>query len=159
MGVRAFQPEDFEAAYRLDQACYPPGIAYSRYALREFLGVPGARAWVAEEEGERAPRKPELVGFVIVRQVRREWGYVITLDVRPDRRRRGIGRRLLETAEGWLQVQGVRRVQLETAVQNHAAVAFWRQAGYEVLGVLPGYYLGRESAYRMEKELAPSKRT
>lgn len=146
MTVRGFQSDDFEAAYRLDQACYPPGIAYSRYALEEFLSAPGARAWVAEEEGD-------LVGFVIVRRVRPDRGHVITLDVRQDRRRRGLGGKLLETAESWLAGQGVKRMRLETAVENTAAVAFWQQAGYEILGVLPRYYLDRHDAYRMEKDL------
>ena len=58
--VRRYEREDFEAAYRLDQSCYPPGIAYSRYALREFLSAPGSRAWVAEEP------PGELAGLVIV---------------------------------------------------------------------------------------------
>jgi len=78
---------------------------------------------------------------------------VITLDVRADRRRHGIGRALLDTAEVWLAAQGVRRVRLETAVDNQAALVFWQQAGYEVKGTLPGYYLDRDDAYRMEKEL------
>ena len=151
--VRAFQPEDFEAAYRLDQACYPPGIAYSRYALREFLGAPGARAWVAEEQKEPAPMQSGLVGFVIVRRVGRDRGHVITLDVREDRRRRGIGTTLLKTAEEWLAQQGVKRVRLETAVENQATVAFWQQAGYQVLRMLPRYYLDRDDAYEMEKSL------
>ncbi|MFQ5778548.1 MAG: GNAT family N-acetyltransferase, partial [Terriglobia bacterium] len=145
--VRAYQPEDFEAAYHLDQACYPPGIAYSRYALHEFFSLPGSVAWVAEEE-------TEMLAFVIVRQVGRKRGHVITLDVREDRRQRGIGRRLLATAETWLRAQGVERVRLEVAVENPAAVAFWQQAGYQVERVLPRYYLGRDDAYRMEKELA-----
>lgn len=153
VSVRRFQPEDFEAAYRLDQTCYPPGIAYSRYALREFLSEPGAQAWVAEEEGKLAPQKAGLVGFVIVRRLGADRGHVVTLDVREDRRRRGIGRTLLQTAETWLAAHGVKRVRLETAVDNHAAVAFWQQAAYEILGVLPGYYLGRDDAYRMEKNL------
>ena len=144
--VRAFEADDFDAAYRLDQACYPPGIAYSRFALREFLTLPGARAWVAEDE-------EELIGFIIVRQVGQERAHVITLDVREDRRRRGLGTRLMETAEQCLAAQGVRRVRLETAVNNDAAVAFWTRAGYRTLGVLPRYYLDRDAAYRMEKEL------
>lgn len=152
--MRAYQRKDFEAAYRLDQACYPPGIAYSRYALREFFSLPGTAAWVAEEEEEPPPPKAGLVGFVIVRPVGSRRGHVITLDVRADRRRRGIGRTLLATAETWLRAQGVRRVRLETAVENPTAVAFWRQAGYQVQGVLPRYYLGRDDAYQMEKELA-----
>lgn len=145
--MRAFETGDFEAAYRLDQACYPPGIAYSRYALGEFLREAGARAWVAEDE-------TGLVGFVIVRKLGRERGHVITLDVREDRRRQGMGRELLGAAEAWLASEGVRRVRLETAVENKPAVAFWQQAGYVILGVLPRYYLDRDDAYRMEKELS-----
>jgi ribosomal-protein-alanine N-acetyltransferase len=144
--IRAYQPEDFEGLYRLDQSCYPPGIAYSRYALREFLGAPGSRAWVAEEADT-------LVGFVIVRQIGRDRGHVITLDVREDRRRQGIGMKLLATGEEWLARQGVRRVRLETAVDNEPATAFWQKAGYEVTGRLRRYYLGRDDAYRMEKQL------
>lgn len=146
MRVRAFEPKDFGAAFRLDQSCYPPGIAYSRYALHEFLSKPGAAAWVAEEEGT-------LVGFIVVRQVGADRGHVITLDVRADRRRRGIGRTLLETAEGWLAARHVRRVALETAVDNKPAVAFWQGSGYGVRGILRRYYLHRQDAYRMEKEL------
>lgn len=146
MIIRAFEAEDFENAYRLDQACYPPGIAYSRFGLAEFLAAPGAAAWVGEVAGE-------LAGFIIVRQTGRGRGHVITLDVREDRRRRGLGSRLLATAEEWLRQQGVRRVRLETAVTNGGALAFWRRMGFETTAVLPRYYLGREDAYRMEKEL------
>lgn len=151
--VREFEASDFEAAYRLDQTCYPPGIAYSRFALREFFRLPGVCAWVAEEEGGLAPPKAGLVGFVIVRRVGSDRGHVITLDVRQDRRRQGIGRALLETAERWLAQQGARRVRLETAVENQAVVTFWQRMGYETLGVLRGYYLDRLDAYRMEKQL------
>jgi len=145
--VRVFEAGDFEAAYRLDQSCYPPGIAYSRYALREFLSAPGNQVWVAEKQAGR------LAGLVIVRHVGRDRGHVITLDVRADRRRQGLGSQLLATAEAWLQERGVRRVRLETAASNVAAVAFWRKAGYQVMGTLRRYYLDRDDAYRMEKEL------
>lgn len=151
--IRVFQHEDFESAYRLDQSCYEPGIAYSRFALAEFLSLPGAAAWVGEEEGQLAPPTAGLAGFIIVRQMGRGRGHVITLDVREERRRRGVGSRLLETAEVWLRGQGVRRVRLETAVKNEAALAFWQRAGFETTAVLPRYYLGREDAYRLEKEL------
>lgn len=144
--IRAFQHEDFESAYRLDQSCYEPGIAYTRFALAEFLSLPGAAAWVGELDGEMA-------GILIVRRMGRGRGHVITLDVREARRRQGLGSRLLETAEDWLRKQGVRRVRLETAVKNEAALAFWQRAGFETTAVLPRYYLGREDAYRMEKEL------
>ncbi|MGH9862666.1 MAG: GNAT family N-acetyltransferase [Candidatus Acidiferrales bacterium] len=146
--VRVIQPQDFEVLYQLDQACYPPGIAYSRQALREFLAAPGAQAWVGEERGEP-------VGFIIVEQFRRDRGHIITLDVREDRRRRGLGSELLAAAEAWLAEQGIGRVSLETGVDNGAGVAFWTRAGYSATARLPRYYLGRHDAYRMEKELSP----
>ena len=146
MQIRAFQPEDLEGLYRLDQSCYPPGIAYSRYALREFLSAPGARAWVAEEE-------ETLVAFIIVRQTGGARGHIITLDVREDRRRRGIGTELLRAAEAWLAAQGVKRIRLETATDNAAAVTFWQRAGYATVAHLPRYYLAQQDAYRMEKDL------
>ena len=145
--VRGYEPQDFEAIYRLDQSCYPPGIAYSRYALGEFLSLPGARAWVAEEE-------KQLVAFLIARHVSRRHGHIITLDVREDRRRQGVGTALLVAAEEWLRGEGVTRVRLETAVDNGAAVRFWEKTGYVTVGRLPRYYLGRVDALRMEKELS-----
>jgi len=144
--VRDYRPEDFEALYRLDQSCYPPGIAYSRYALGEFLSLPGARAWVAEDDGQ-------LAAFIIVRHATRRHGHIITLDVRVDRRRHGVGTALLTTAEDWLRGEGVTLVRLETAVDNPAAVAFWEKAGFQTVSRLAGYYLGRVDALRMEKVL------
>jgi len=146
MVVRAYEPRDFEAAWRLDQTSYPPGVAYSRYALGEFLRLPGARAWVAED-------KEQLVAFIIARHVSRRHGHIITLDVRADRRRQGIGSALLATAEEWLRTEGVTRMRLETAADDPVATAFWQQTGYVIVGRLPRYYLGRLDALRMEKDL------
>ncbi len=146
MAVRDFAPQDFETAYRLDQACYPPGIAYSRYALKEFLSLPGARAWVAQEN-------QQLIAFIIARRMGCDRGYIITLDVSESCRRRGLGSRLLAVAEDWLRAEGVTKVRLETAVDNAPAVAFWLQRGYREVGHVRGYYLGRIDALRMEKEL------
>lgn len=144
--VRSYEPKDSEAIYRLDQSCYPPGIAYSRYALGEFLNLPGARAWVAEDDGQ-------LVAFIIARRATRRHGHIITLDVREDRRREGIGTALLATAEDWLRGEGVTRTRLETAANDPVAVAFWQKTGYVIVGRLPDYYLGRIDALRMEKQL------
>jgi ribosomal protein S18 acetylase RimI-like enzyme len=49
----------------------------------------------------------------------------------------------------------VQQVELETATDNHAAIAFWQKHGYRTRGVLKGYYHGRVDAYVMEKLLTP----
>lgn len=145
--MRPGEPRDFESLYRIDQACYPPGIAYSRSTLRSFLS-PGALCLVAEASGE-------IVGFLIAEEAQRR-AHIITLDVLATCRRRGVGTALLREAEQQLRARGARQIGLETATENHAAIAFWRKHAYRTRGVIPRYYLGRGDAYAMEKVLPPA---
>ncbi len=143
--LRAYVPEDFETLHAIDQACYPPGIAYSKRTLREFLRLPGADCRVAEAAGQ-------IVGFLLAeREAAR--AHVITIDVLENHRRRGVGSELLRAIEQGLAACGVREVELETATDNAAAVAFWERHGYRSVAVLPRYYLGRHDAYFMRKRL------
>jgi len=145
--LRGYTPADFAALYELDQACFPPGIAYSKRMLRLFLAQPGAVCVVAESGGA-------IAGFLLAESEARH-GHIVTLDVAAGHRRRGIGSALLEEAERRLAARGVREVEIETGTENDAGVAFWRGHGYGTLGVLSGYYLGRHDAFAMRKRLTP----
>jgi ribosomal-protein-alanine N-acetyltransferase len=149
--IRDDQDTDFEALYRLDQECYEPGVAYTRRTLRAFMHEPGVFCRIAEETGGAQAGK--MLGFVIAQQQQRE-GHIITLDVPQAHRRRGIGSLLLRDAEQRLADAGVREVELETAVDNAAGVAFWKKHGYCTCGVLQRYYNEKTDAYRMIKILS-----
>jgi GNAT superfamily N-acetyltransferase len=56
------------------------------------------------------------------------YGYVSEIAVR--RRREGIGTRLLEAAHVWFREKGITYVEVNVAVKNPAAGAFWRKHGY-----------------------------
>ena len=146
--LRLYEPADLEALYEIDQACYPPGIAYSKRILRWFLRLPGAHCLVALDSEKR-------VGFILS-EYEGPRAHVITLDVLEPYRRRHIGSDLLTTQEAWLAGQGVRRIVLETATDNLPAIAFWQKHGYRTCGVLKRYYLGRVDAYWVEKSLGPA---
>ena len=147
--VRLYDPADLPALYRIDQACFPRGIAYSKASLCWFLSLSGSICLVSELRGV-------LAGFVIARaQAAR--AHLITLDVLAPYRRRCIGSVLLHAVESDLAAQHVRVVELETATDNHAAVAFWQKHGYRTLDILERYYLGRIDAYSMSKPL-PARR-
>jgi hypothetical protein len=47
--LRSYEPHDFSALYRLDQACFPAGISYSKTMLNYFLKLPSADCLVATE--------------------------------------------------------------------------------------------------------------
>jgi ribosomal-protein-alanine N-acetyltransferase len=143
--IRPYDPADFSALCRMDAECYAPEVAYSRRTMRAFLRLPGAECLVAEERGE-------IQGFILTDRDGPA-GHVITLDVAPGARRRGVGTALLEAAHGSLAARGVREVELETSTTNEAAIAFWKRHGYRACGILPNYYDNGEDAYWMTKEL------
>jgi ribosomal-protein-alanine N-acetyltransferase len=146
--LRAYDPRDFTALYRLDQACFPAGISYSKTTLRYFLSLRSADCLVAMEGGQ-------IAGFILTEE-NPPLAHVITLDVTEKLRRRGIGSALLRESEGNLALRGVRHVLLETAANNEAGVAFWQRHGYRIETTLKRYYLGRLDAYEMRKILAKS---
>jgi ribosomal-protein-alanine N-acetyltransferase len=143
--LRDYQPHDFAAVFRLDQSCFPAGIAYSKNTLKYFLSLASADCVVATE-GDR------IIGFILTEE-NPPLAHVITLDVAEAQRRTGIGTLLLAEIERNLSLRGVRTVLLETATENEAAVAFWQRHGYRIEAVLKRYYLGRLDAYEMRKIL------
>jgi ribosomal protein S18 acetylase RimI-like enzyme len=64
-------------------------------------------------------------------------GFVQTLWVREDLRGRGLGARLLSTAEVEAARRGCREMHFET--HDYQAPGFYRHLGYEVIGELPGW--------------------
>jgi [ribosomal protein S18]-alanine N-acetyltransferase len=143
--LRPYDPRDFSGLYRLDQACFPAGISYSKATLRYFLSVRSADCLVAVQDGH-------IVGFILTEE-NPPLAHVITLDVAEKFRRRGIASALLLESERNLGLRGVRHVLLETAADNEAGVAFWKHHSYGIAATLKRYYLGRLDAYEMRKIL------
>ncbi len=60
----------------------------------------------------------------------RRRGYIHDVVTREARRRRGIGRRLVEALLDWMRESEVSAVELTVAVKNEEAVAFWIRLGF-----------------------------
>ena len=89
--LRPYRPADLETLYRIDQACFPKGIAYGRAEMRIYLHSPGAYCLLADVGGDTA-------GFILTERSRRA-AHIITLDVLERHRRQKIGSLLLAAAE------------------------------------------------------------
>ena len=96
-------------------------------------------------EGER------IIGFALMKYLDDE-AHLLLLAVRPESRRAGVGRALLNWLETSALVAGIGSIELEVRVGSHAARVFYRQLGYQELGLVPGYYGGRETAMRMRHQ-------
>lgn len=149
--LRSYEPHDFPALHRLDQACFPAGISYSKTTLRYFLTLPSADCTVATEDSK-------IVGFILTEE-NPPLAHVITLDVAELFRRQGVGSTLLAESERNLALRGASNVLLETATNNDAAVAFWQRHGYRIEAVLKRYYLAKLDAYEMRKILPSARKS
>ena len=144
--IRPYEAHDFQAIHKLDQACFAPGISYSKWSLQYFLNLPSADCLVAEDA-------KKIVGFVLA-EMNPPLAHIITLDVAESHRRKGVGSALMKEIEQHFAFHGIQSVLLETAVDNESGIAFWQHHGYRSEAVVKRYYLGRIDAYEMRKRLA-----
>jgi [ribosomal protein S18]-alanine N-acetyltransferase len=153
--IRSYKKTDFETLWKMDQICFDPQLAYSRPELAIYMRRPGSFTLVAESkaiDSEKSNGAPKLIGFIVA-EARRRTGHIITIDVLPEARRAGIGSALLQSAEEQLRKVGAVTVELETAVNNEAAIRFYKRKDYFVENTLPGYYSNQLDALLMRKEL------
>ena len=143
--LRLYRPPDFETLYRIDQACFPRGLAYGRDELKSYLRCDGSHCRLAEVGNE-------VAGFILTERSG-NLGHIVTLDVLEAHRRQRVGSLLLRAAEQEAVSQGVKTMYLETATDNKAAIALWAKHGYRKSGSLKDYYGRGLDAFEMEKQL------
>jgi len=102
-----------------------------------------------------ARRERRIAAFAIM-HFGDETAHLNLLAVAPEHRRQGLGRQLMDWLTATAVEAGVLRVNLELRTHNEAARIFYENLGFSQLGVVQGYYQGRESALRMSRRLAKS---
>jgi ribosomal protein S18 acetylase RimI-like enzyme len=144
--LRDYRSAEFEQLWDLDRRCFSPAIAYSREELAHYLHNRTAICVVAWD-GVRA------VGFILGHVVRGSTGHLVTLDVDPAARRTGLGSSLMRTIEQRFRLAGCSSIMLEVAVNNKAALAFYKRHDYSALKVLRRYYPDGLDGFLMGKQL------
>jgi ribosomal-protein-alanine acetyltransferase len=128
--------------YEIEKHCFEHE-AFSKRELAYLLADYNAIGLAAEVEGE-------IVGFAIARvDIRRNapFGHILTVDVTPACRRRGIARKLLHEIEAMLKEKGVKECRLEVREDNFAALSLYQKLGYKKMGTLERYYGDADGLY------------
>ena len=151
MHYRLYRPADFEKLYAIEELCFQPPLRFPRAYMRSVINNPDSATWIAE--------LPEhMAGFAIV-----EWagpaedvyGYIQTLEVLPEHRRRGIARELLARVEDSAREAGALSIWLHVDTENTPALQLYKAHGYSQQGREEHYYGRRRSAYIYSKPLTP----
>ncbi len=95
----------------------------------------------------KAVHKARIIGFVIGDRKPR-MGWIASIGVDPDYRRRGVGRQLMEACE---QALGTDWVRLSLRTSNTAALRLYQKLGYQQVDVWPKYYRDGEDGLVMER--------
>jgi len=128
-------PDDAALLAELHATSFPAPWTEEDFAL--FLRQPGLAAWAA---GFEHPS-----GFILVRHVAEE-AEIITVAVRPEARRHGVGRALLIHAMEELRRHGVAALFLEVATTNAAAIGLYAAQGFVTCGKRRNYYRNTANA-------------
>lgn len=145
--VRAAVVSDFPTLLQIDQASFPPGIAYDSNELSYFMQRDGAQTLVAEID-------KRIAGFILMEILKRKKAAtMITLDVREEYRRRGCASALLAASEDILRKRSIQRYELQVDVANSPAIGFYNKHGFTPICTLKNYYSNGNDAYLMVKRL------
>ncbi len=134
---------DLFALSTLEKVCFDQDA----WPLMELMGVLSFPGVVRL----KAVAANEMVGFIAGDPRRSEkTGWILTLGVLPDWRRKGIGYDLLRTCE---EQMGLDIVKLTVRRGNLAALQLYEKMGYHQLDIWSRYYRNGEDGLVLEKHL------
>jgi [ribosomal protein S18]-alanine N-acetyltransferase len=149
---RSYLADDLDGMHALDVVCFEKPFRFSRGAMRRFSQAANALVTIAEDEDE-------LVGFVIlhIEDVEGERvGYIVTLDVSSEHRRRGIAARLMQKAERQALRDGCSTLVLHVFTGNEPAIHFYASHGFVRLHREKDFYGPKMDAWAFNKLLTSS---
>jgi ribosomal-protein-alanine N-acetyltransferase len=109
-------------------------------AFRKLLARAGAAAFIA-----RVGEPGEAVGLVLA-QAAADEAEILSLGVLSDRRRHGIATRLITAVSGAARRAEARKLHLEVAADNSAAIGLYTRLGFAEAGRRTAYYRTGQSA-------------
>lgn len=143
MKPEALGPASAKAVSALHQRCFDHG--WSEAEFTALLHLSSSHLHAVRE-------KNTLIGFILCRSALDE-AELLTICTHPDKRGKGIGRRLLDHAHAHLAAEGIGRIFLEVSVMNRQARRLYDRAGYSEIARRKAYYRDGSDACVMEKTL------
>ncbi len=140
--MRQMRAADLPEVMETDRRSLPR--PWSEVLWREEMESPFGLYLILEEDGE-------VCGHIGLKLISDE-AHVMTVAVRPEKRRRGHARTLIQAALAVPVAAGVRSVYLEVRPSNVAARTLYESLGFRTTAVRRGYY-GDEDALLMTLEL------
>jgi len=156
--MREATDADVPTLTAIDASCFPPEDRYARGLMEDIVHGKFAvdsvdrvsTTLVSSQPGSRESER--VLGFITVARDKGT-GLVVTLDIHPQWRRRGLGRLLLRAGETKLREWGVPRVMLTVGSRNTIAQRLYEKEGYVFMERIRHYYESGDDALALVKLL------
>jgi ribosomal-protein-alanine N-acetyltransferase len=134
VAVQEASLKHLDKLYEIETECFQEE-AFTKEQIAQLLTDYNSVSFVAKVNGE-------IVGFIMGRAYtdRKPVGRVLTIDVLPEHRRKGIGLKLLLEVERVFRNERVEVCYLEAREDNIAALNLYLKHGYKRVGKLKDYY-------------------
>jgi ribosomal-protein-alanine acetyltransferase len=126
---------NLDRLYHIERECFKEE-AFSREQIASLLADYDTISLIAKGNGE-------AIGFVIGMihfERNATIGHILTIDVSPTYRQRGIATKLLVEIERIFKKKEIQTCSLEVREDNSAALSLYQKLGYERIGKLKNYY-------------------
>lgn len=127
--IRPLVSTDIDEVLAVEQASHP--FPWTEGILNDCLKV-GYPSWVVVENGA-------TVGYAMMSLAVGEC-HILNLCVLPTVRRKGYGKRLMETLLSYAKARGADIAFLEVRASNIPALNLYRQLGFNEMGIRKNYY-------------------
>jgi len=123
--------QDGPVLEKIHASCFPD--PWDKTTFDRFLTESMTCGWMAISLNQNP------VGFILARVLERE-AEILTFAIEPPFQKSGIGRRLLKKSVGFLASTGCKKIFLEVAIDNAAAIALYASEGFVEVATRPNYY-------------------
>ena len=135
-----------DTLYKIETQCFEEE-AFSKRQIAYLLTDYNTIALAAKVSSD-------VAGFIIaqIETDQTEYGHIITLNIAPNYRHKGIAVRLLKELEALFKQRGIPECRLEVREDNHAAIKLYHKMGYQTMSKLERYY-GKKHGLYLKKTL------
>ena len=155
--IRHAELSDLDEIYSIEKACFDERDAFVEQVFHYFLIRPKMEIFLVATNNEA------ILGFIIVQPKSRFHYTIVTIDVLPEWRRKGIGRKLMLEIEKEIisthrrgnGVSNEVEAQIELVVfeQNTAAKILYEKLDYEKTRTIKNYYSKNRNGIEMIKKI------
>ena len=133
--------------FKIEEQCFDQE-AFTKRQIAYLLSDYNTISLIAKLESE-------IAGFILA-QIEIEndtlFGHIITINVVPAFRKKGIGSKMMQEMEAILKQKGISECHLEVREDNSPAFKLYQNSGYQKIGRLEKYY-GKAHGLYLKKNL------